>query len=164
MSPSTAFRPWPTVSGPVGFALTYSIRARFPCPVVDRPNASPASSNSRNSPTRYSVEKTKIDKSGTRHLHRGNPRSVQRTGKQMFRQFSGDTARSTAQILRQLHGRIRGQDRRARGFWVFRIPARNPAARHRNRPGPQPALLQDTLSLCAEISDPYQMICERQYT
>ena len=64
MSPRTAFLPWPTVSGPVGFALTNSTCARRPAPASERPYASPCSTASRSMRCQNTGARRKLMKPG----------------------------------------------------------------------------------------------------
>src|SRR5919107_1820682 len=49
-SPSAACRPWPTCSGPVGFAETNSTTTRRPSPRALRPYAAPAATTCASPP------------------------------------------------------------------------------------------------------------------
>ena len=108
MSPRTAFRPWPTVSGPVGLAETYSTSAVSLAWSVLRPHASPASRIRASPSARCALAKRTL-------MNPGPATSTAST-----RDASGSQCATMPSAI------ARGARRRGRASWRATFVARSP--------------------------------------
>ena len=105
-SPSTALRPWPIVSGPVGLADTNSTIACLPCPASLRPKAVPSRRTPATTPCQRARARKKLRKPGSGDLGSlEHPRLVDERRLQELR----DRARCAAQGLGQDERRVGGE-------------------------------------------------------